>query len=430
MSPRILIPLFAFLCAAVRIPAADAPYVDAKAVRERFDSITTADMETLRGKKIIFATRSFGLNTWRGLEQLARKDGKYELLSSSERFDIRRGGGDVNIVPADIFSRKNFVHLLISHWPLHLRLEEMESLLAKPPHSFGEQVDIVVIYYEIASPSVFETYVQTMSDWQKRYPRARFIHVTGGVQGPKQARANTDAHAFGRLVRERLKGKVPLYDMEAILSGDWRDGPLVLPEYSTDPAEVHPNTPEGEQALAKGFLLILKEALAHTPAASGASSPPTSAPAATARETLPPEHPEIRAVRAILDANGLRSQSAADSVRVENGRVVALYLQEAGIARIPDEIGVLTALRTLHVYGDRKLDHPLLREISPAIGRCAGLEELLLNDNDLATLPADIAKLRKVRLLALGDNRLRDLPAEVVDWARPLDPAGLANQRR
>lgn len=413
-------------CLATAEPAA--PYVDSKAIAERFDSITEADMATLREKKIIFASRSFGLNTWRGLDQLTQKDRKYELLSSAERFDIRRAGGDVSIVPADIFERKNFVHLLISHWPLDLRLKEMESLLAAPPAALGDRVDLVIIYYEIAAPSVFDAYARAMASWQARFPRARFIYVTGGMQGPKQAKSNADAHAFGERVREQLKGKVPIYDMEAILSGDWRDGPVVLPEYSADPAEVHPNTPQGEQALAKGFLLILKEALAYTP--TGSSPAAIIERPAIARETLPADHPEIRAVRTILDANGLRSQSAIDSVRIENGHVVELYIQEAGVTRLTDDIGQLTALRKLHLYGDRKLTHPLLKSVSPAIGRCVALEELLLNDNELAALPAEIAGLKKIRVLSLGDNRLRDLPPEVVEWARRLDPSGLANQRR
>ena len=330
----------------------------------------------------------------------------------------------MGIVPADIFDRKNFVHLLISHWPLDLRLKEMESLLATP---LGDRVDLVIIYYEIAAPSAFDAYAQAMASWQTRFPRARFIYVTGGMQGPKQAKSNTEAHAFGERVREQLKGKVPIYDMEAILSGDWRNGPVVLPEYSADPAEVHPNTPQGEQALAKGFLLILKEALAYTP--TGTSPVATTDRPAITRETLPADHPEIRAVRAILDANGLRSQSAADSVRIENGRVVELYIQEAGVARLTDDIGQLTALRKLHLYGDRKLPHPLLKTVSPAIGRCVALEELLLNDNDLSTLPVEIAGLKKIRILALGSNRLRDLLPEVSAWARRFDPAGLANQR-
>ena len=146
-------------------------------------------------------------------------------------------------------------------------------------------------------------------------------------------------------------------------------------------------------------------------------------------ETLPASHPDVKAARAILDANGLTSRSVEGVSVVKDGRIVELFLQEGGISEVPDAIGELTALRKLHLYGDRSLKLPLLKNLSPAIGKCTEIEELLLNQNDLTTLPTAIAGLKKIRNLSLADNHLRNLPPEVEAWARRFDPKGLADQK-
>jgi len=137
---------------------------------------------------------------------------------------------------------------------------------------------------------------------------------------------------------------------------------------------------------------------------------------------------EFQAVRAILDVNGLTKKSVEGVSIIEDGRIVGLYLQEGGIAKIPDEIGKLTALRLVHLYGDRSLDLPLLKEISPTIGNCTEIEELLLNQNALTTLPAEIANLKKITLLSIADNQIQSLPPAADAWAKKFDPSGLSNQ--
>ncbi len=133
-------------------------------------------------------------------------------------------------------------------------------------------------------------------------------------------------------------------------------------------------------------------------------------------------------MRAILDANGLTKKEVDGVSVVKNGRIVELFLQEGSIAELPDAIGGLTALRKLHVYGDRTLNLPLLKKASPAIGKCTEIEELLLNQNDLTTLPAEIASLQKLRNLSVAENHLAGLPPEVTAWAPKFDPKGLADQ--
>ena len=413
--------------------AREAPYVDSKAIRERFASVSAEDMELLRRKKLLFASRSFGLNLCGSLRALAKADKKYEFLSSYERYDVFKAGGDVSVIPAGAFQKANFVHFLATYWPHTKRVDEMDQLLRKPPHEFGKAADAVIIFFHTALPEAFAHYAEKMDAWRADFPALRFIYVTAGFMGPVHDKENEQAHAFSEKVRARYKGKVPLYDLGAILSDDFRSGHAYCPEYSKDPAGVHPNLEAGETMMAKGFLLVLRDAFRQGAPAQGPGSRGGTAQApvgALPAETLPADHPDAQAVRAILDANGLARKTVASVSVVRGGRIVELYLQEGGIAELPDAIGTLNALRKLHLYGDRKLQQPLLKKVSPALGRCTELEELLLNQNELTGLPAELASLTKLKILSLADNRLRELPPAVVEWARRFDPKGLEQQRR
>ena len=115
----------------------EAQYVDSKAIRERFDQVTAVDMEMLRGKKILLVSRSFGLNLFKGLTALAREDKKYDLLSSYQRYDVFKAGGNVDIIPPDALQKTNFVHFMGTYWPHTKRLEDMNRLLQDPPQGDG-----------------------------------------------------------------------------------------------------------------------------------------------------------------------------------------------------------------------------------------------------------------------------------------------------
>lgn len=416
--------LLAVLLAAVAW-GGEAPFIDSKAIKERFASITAKDMDELRTKRILFASRSFGLNLRNGLASLAAQDKKYDLLGSYQRYDVFKAGGDLKIIPADAFAKANFVHFLATYHPHTKRVEEMDSLLRQEPWTFAKTADIVVIFYHTATPALTDTYLAKMDAWRADFPKIRFIYVTAGFMGPAKAKDNEAAHAFSEQVRARCRGKVPVYDLGAILSDDFRAGHVYCPEYSKDPADVHPNLPAGQDMMAKGFLLVLRDALAWS--GGNATTGAKIGPAAQV-ETLPADHPEAKAVRAILDANGLTAKQVDGVAVVRKGRVVELFLQEGGITVIPDAIGVLTGLERLHVYGDRGLSHPLLQSISPAIGACTKLEDLLLNSNELTTLPPEITKLTRLKTLSLADNRLTGLPPAVEAWAKRFDPKGLAQQ--
>ena len=140
---------------------------------------------------------------------------------------------------------------------------------------------------------------------------------------------------------------------------------------------------------------------------------------------------DAKAVQIILDSNGLTNVKVADVAVVEGGRIVGLYLQELGVEEIPDEPGTLQyldQLKTLHLYGNRDLHLPLLKRLPYKINECVQLEELLLQHNDLGTLPPTFAKMPNLKTLSLADNHLSNLPAAVAECATRLDPQGMTEQ--
>ena len=149
-------------------------------------------------------------------------------------------------------------------------------------------------------------------------------------------------------------------------------------------------------------------------------------------EAIPSNSIDARAVRMILDANGLTNVTVADVAVFEGGRIVGLYLQNRGVEDIPDApastLSYLDQLRTLHVYGNRALQLPLFRGLPWGIEKCVRLEELLLQHNDLGTLPVTITKLSNLKTLSLADNHLQKLPPAVAEFVTRLDPQGMAQQ--
>lgn len=431
----LIVTLFA-TCAHGAVAESDpAPmYVDSKAIKDRFSTVTAEDMEMLRSKKILFTSQSFGQNMRKGLQLLAKEDKKYDWPMPTEWFKnvIWKDDGSFEInIPPDVFSKMNFVHFSVNKWPFTKRVDDMEALIRREPYTFGKTVDAVMIFYHTSSTpeKIFEYYSKKMDAMQADFPKVRFIFCASGLSGPKLAKNNEDSYAFGELVRARYKGKAPLYDMGKILSDDYRDGHVMCPEYTADPVDLHPNLPAGEIMLAKGFILVLRDAFrAPWPPVAKLTPVKTTESAAPTTATLPATHPDVKAVQAILDANGIKGMNWASISVVERGRIVKLLLHECGVTNLPSSIGALTELRALHLYGDRSLSKPFLKTIDPAIGKCTKLEELLLNNNDLTTLPDTVINLTKIKVLSLADNHLQNLSQPVGAWAKRFDPKGLNMQ--
>lgn len=415
--------------------SAEAPFIDAKSVKDRWTTVTTKDIDTLRTKNVLFGSKSLGLNMVTGLV-LVGKDPGYNMIEGFQRFDVEKKGG-LPIIPPDVYQSTHFVHFLCTRNPFILRVEELDTLMRQPPWNFNTQVDIAMVVYAEVAPDVFPDYKRIMDALIRDFPKTRFIIATTSIflPGAVADRSGQKMKEFNDLLRTEYRGKQPMLDISAILSDDFRDGLVMCPEYSKDATGVHPNQPAGMIPLGRGFILAMRDALAWQGAAPSKAAPakPVAgavAPPSAKSPSLPKTHPESLAVRAILDRNGLTSMQVEGQIEVRDGHIVGLFIQEAGVTVIPDEIGKLPKLQRLDCYGDRTLKFPFLKTISPAIGKCTELEELLLNNNDLTTLPVEITNLTRLKSLSLANNHLQSLPKEVGAWAQKYDPKGIALQAK
>jgi PKD repeat protein len=237
--------------------AQNAPYVGAYEADNFFSTITTNEMNVLRTKKILFLSRSFGINMVEGLARLEAKNPVYDFNSSYIKYEVQTFG--LGTVATNAFANYNFVHCMATYYPHTQRLIELSTLLRDPPYSFGTQVDVVMVDYHTATAALFDTYKSTMDSLQAEFPNVKFIYVTSGFSGPQYATDNANSAAFGALVRAEYKGKVPLYDWGYILSNDGECGDVSCPENITDPTGLHSDSPIGEERVGKAFLLMLRD---------------------------------------------------------------------------------------------------------------------------------------------------------------------------
>jgi hypothetical protein len=236
--------------------AENAPYVGAYQADTFFPTITSNEMAVIKTKKILFLSRSFGLNMRDGLTDLKNQNSMYDILSSYVNYDVMNQG--LGTVATNAFANYNFVHCMATYWPHTKRLEEVNTLLRDPPYSFGSKVDVVMVYWHYALESVFDTYTNTFDKLQADFPNIKFVYVTAGFMDTNHVTENTASAAFSAKVRAKYQGKAPLYDLGHILNND-TDLLGYLPEYSTDSAGVHPNVAFAEQRMGKAFLLMLRD---------------------------------------------------------------------------------------------------------------------------------------------------------------------------
>jgi hypothetical protein len=257
---RQLLAVVVLLTSFTSLRAQNAPYVGSYEALNRFSEITAEQMTVLRTKKILFASRSFGLNLNGGLSLLRSQNSMYDLLNSYVRYDVFGAGSDLSVVPATAFDNYNFVHFLATYWPHTQRIDEMETLLDDAPWNFSADADVVIIFYHTALASLFPYYSAHMDSMQVQYPSIKFIYVCAAyMDSAMEYSSNVESYNFNLQVRAKYKNQVPLYDLGAILNRDGECGLSYCDDYSDDPAGVHPNSDAGEKAMAQGFLLILKD---------------------------------------------------------------------------------------------------------------------------------------------------------------------------
>jgi hypothetical protein len=267
--------LSAICCLAPALVRAQTPYINAAVADTEFHRISSADMDVLRTKKILFYSRSFGLNLYNGLVSLAAKNSMYTINAAYKRYDIFNAGGDLSVIPENAFENYNFVHVMCTPSPATARLSEFDDLLRNFPHYFADRADFAMMDLLSSEPATFAPYSATMDSLQANFPHIKFIYVTAGFEGPSQVSLNNASAQFSTMVRAKYKGHAPLFDWGFMLNNDSACGDHYCPEYSTDPADVHPNTEFAQERVAKGFLLMLYKMFREGQPACGNTDPPS-----------------------------------------------------------------------------------------------------------------------------------------------------------
>ena len=86
-----------------------------------------------------------------------------------------------------------------------------------------------------------------------------------------------------------------------------------------------------------------------------------------------------------------------------------IILWDNRLFSLPADIGQLHALKELRIgYNE-------ITSLPPEIGKCTTLEILQLNDNHLCSIPPEIGNLRALKELLLHANKLESLPPEIGD---------------
>lgn len=93
--------------------------------------------------------------------------------------------------------------------------------------------------------------------------------------------------------------------------------------------------------------------------------------------------------------------------RQQGNQGIQLDLSNLGLTTLPPEIGQLTSLTELNLYGNQ------LTTLPPEIGQLTALTALYLHDNHLSTLPPEIGQLTALTMLRLYGNHLTTLPPEI-----------------
>lgn len=94
------------------------------------------------------------------------------------------------------------------------------------------------------------------------------------------------------------------------------------------------------------------------------------------------------------------------------GRVTIMAYRQLPITELPPQIGLLTGLRRLDVWGDS------ITTLPPEIGNLARLQILWATNNRISSLPAEFSRLDSLTSLFLTGNRIATLPDSVFDLSR------------
>lgn len=85
-----------------------------------------------------------------------------------------------------------------------------------------------------------------------------------------------------------------------------------------------------------------------------------------------------------------------------------LDLSNQSLSSLPEEIGALTLLKELYLFGNK------LEELPQALSSLSNLEILWIQNNQLKVIPESISKLSKLKDIAAFSNHIVDISSKIL----------------
>ena len=244
-------------------------YVGGYSVDHEWSIVTDECLKILSTKKILYGSRSWGLVI-----------GKY--VSSKKVINWEKAANKVSardmVLTAEAFKDPKIINFGFDMEPK--RWMYFDEFLRKEPWNFGKKVDgaLQTLYYGGDKADMADSYFPVLDALVKDFPNVKFAVATHdiGADGTdlrgKEVKENSEWNIRGGDYSERViktyYGKLPIFDMRDIVSTR-ADGTAcafqykgkayrkLCREYNSNNDLIHPNTPEAQARIGKGFLILL-----------------------------------------------------------------------------------------------------------------------------------------------------------------------------
>jgi hypothetical protein len=250
-------------------------YVGAYSVDHEFQFVTEECMKIIRSKRVLFGSRSWGLQLG---TIMSGKDKKYALDWDS-RSGVRVTEAN-RILEAGAFAQPKIVHYVFDMVPR--RWAFLDDFIRKDPWKFGGQIDGAFQFLYCGpgkeAKQFADEYFPMLDKLIADYPKIRFAIATHPIsaEGNDIKGAWKDANSewniaggdYSEAVIKRYYGKIPILDIRDIVSTR-ADGKTctfqhngktyraLCPEYNISHDQIHPNSPEARERMGNGFILLL-----------------------------------------------------------------------------------------------------------------------------------------------------------------------------
>jgi hypothetical protein len=212
-------PLAAPVYAVTDSEISDQLYAGGWEINHEMNLITPACMETLRSKRILGYTKSFGGSMVRGYSRLKSANSPYSITA----VDIG------SPTPAD-FAAPKLIKADTTRYPYDFRVQTLgweirnwASPIIDAGFVFWHNMTASIYDPSINYDNVFYRYGAIFDSLQDAYPDIKFIYICTGVAGEAEAGwdwTNTVSMRFNEMMENQYRGRVPLYNMQSLLAID------------------------------------------------------------------------------------------------------------------------------------------------------------------------------------------------------------------